>query len=251
MTYSVIMPVYNGRDYFETALISAISSLEPEDEIIVIDDGSIDGGVEDIVTRNLGIVPIHHHRKENGGVATALNLGLELATNNVFAWLSHDDIYLPNRFSVDRALRKHSPDAVTVSDFYLLDNASQQLKFINSIHSLSKKQRFRLLSRRFLNGNCLTAPVQLLKACGGFDAHRKHTQDYALWLRMMKVSEFVAINDATVLSRQHPKQDSKAQPVLAKREYYSLLKENLSWKDFLDPLNLLDVTRIVNSILSR
>lgn len=245
------MPVYNGRDYFETALISAIEALGPEDEIIVIDDGSKDGGVLDIVERNLGSVHIKHHRKENGGVATALNLGLELAANRVFAWLSHDDIYLPNRFEMDRSLRKHSPDSVTVSNFYLFNDVDRQLKLVNSLSALSKKQRFRLLSRRFLNGNCLTAPVQLLKQCGGFDHHRKHTQDYALWLRMMKSSQFVAINDATVLSRQHPNQDSKSQPLLAKQEYCSLLKENLLWKDLIDPLNLLDVLRIVNSIVVR
>lgn len=251
MSYSVIMPVYNGRDFFEVALLSAIEAIGAEDEIIVVEDGSNDGGVAELIARHNGKASIGYHRKENGGVASALNLGLELAEKINFAWLSHDDIYLPNRFVTDKLLRKHSPDAITCSNFYLLNNDNLQLKFIDSIHSLSKKQRFRLLSRRFLNGNCLTAPVALLKKYNGFDVGLRHTQDYDLWLRMIESTDIVAIPDGTVLSRQHPRQDSKAQPKEAREEYYSLLKKNVSWKDLVDPRNALDLFRILDSLCRR
>ena len=46
ITYSVIMPVYNGRKYFRNALQSALSALGDGDEIVVIEDGSEDGSEE-------------------------------------------------------------------------------------------------------------------------------------------------------------------------------------------------------------
>ena len=248
MNYSIVMPVYNGKKYFETALVSAIKVLEDGDEIIVVEDGSTDGGVEEILKRNSSGVPIRYYYKDNGGVASALNFGLANAKNRLFTWLSHDDIYLPSRLRADRMLRGFSPQAITVSNFYLFYEDGKHLTYIDSVKSLSRNQRFRLLSRRFLNGNCLTAPVDTLLSLGGFDLNRKHTQDYALWLRMMRTSDFVAIPEPTVLSRQHPNQDSKTQPVAARNEYISLLRENIYYKDLLDPRNAFDILRIFNSV---
>ncbi|SER06837.1 Glycosyl transferase family 2 [Amphritea atlantica] len=249
MHYSIIMPVYNGRDYFEEALLSAIGAAGQYDEIIVVEDGSTDGGVEDIVKRHKSEIDIKYLSKENGGVATALNLGIENATREIFTWLSHDDIYLPNRLEADRALRAHSPDVVTVSDFYLLNNDTGFLSYINSIVNLTSRQRFRLLSRRFLNGNCLSAPIASLKYYGGFEKELLHTQDYDLWLRLLQRQDFVAIPVPTVLSRQHGNQDTRTQPAISKREYKVLLKNYLSISDFFDPRNTLDLIRILKSLL--
>ena len=248
MNYTVVMPVYNGRQYFETALSSAIEAVALHDEIIVVEDGSQDGGVEDIVASHSQRGNIRYFAKDNGGVASALNLGLKHADNDLFAWLSHDDVYLPSRLLADRALRKYSPDAVTVSNFYLFDDVTKQLNYINSVHHLSRNQRFRLLSRRFLNGNCLTVPISLLRAQDGFDESRWHTQDYAMWLQLLKQTSFVAIPEPTVLSRQHPEQDSKKEPQKARDEYVSLLNEHLTLKDVCDPRNIIDWLRIAQSV---
>lgn len=249
MHYSIIMPVYNGRDYFEQALISAIKSLGLGDEIIVVEDGSTDGGVESIVKRYQANGEISYLVKENGGVASALNLGMKHSSREIFAWLSHDDLYLPNRLEADRELRAHSPNIITVSNFFLLNNDSGFLRYINSITNLNSRQRFRLLSRRFLNGNCLSAPVSLLKESGGFNEQLRHTQDYDLWLRLLQKQEFVAIPAPTVLSRQHPMQDTQAQPAISKREYKGLLRKYLRVSDFLDPRNVFDFIRLIKSLL--
>jgi glycosyltransferase involved in cell wall biosynthesis len=249
MRYSLIMPVFNGRDYFEQAICSALGAVSSDDEIIVVEDGSTDGGVESIVNSVKTDAQVKYLSKENGGVATALNMGIEKATREVFAWLSHDDLYLPNRLSVDRSLRKHSPDIITVSDFYLLNNDTGFLKYINSTRNLNNKQRFRLLSRRFLNGNCLSAPISLLRELGGFDEALRHTQDYDLWLKMLKKNEFVSIPVPTVLSRQHPDQDTRSQPEISRSEYKKLLTRYLRPGDLFDPRNLMDFIRIFNSVM--
>jgi glycosyltransferase involved in cell wall biosynthesis len=244
------MPVYNGKKYFETALLSVISAISFGDEIIVVEDGSTDGGVEEIVSKYTSTNPIYYIRKQNGGVATALNVGIENARKPLFSWLSHDDIYLPDRLDSDRVIRTYSPNAITVSDFYLLFEPSKSLRYIPSSSNLSSRQSFRLLSRRFLNGNCLTVPVEVLKSVNGFDARLRHTQDYDLWLRLMESNEFVALPKATVLSRQHELQDSRRESVLAKEEYIRLLKRYLKLSDLLDPRNSFDLLRIIKSLIS-
>ena len=76
-----------------------------------------------------------------------------------------------------------------------------------------------------------------------------NAQAYDLWLRLISCADLVAIPDATVLSRQHSEQDSKSEPVQAKREYRKLVSQNLRAVDFIDPRNLLDWIRIARSLI--
>ena len=116
ITYSVIMPVYNNRKYFGAAIQSALAALGDEDEIVMIEDGSDDGGVEDVIDA-VNDPWIRYKHQENGGVASVLNHGLIIARNPYFAWLSHDYLFLPDRLGEDRKLREFCLDIVTFTAF--------------------------------------------------------------------------------------------------------------------------------------
>ncbi|MCB6182793.1 glycosyltransferase family 2 protein [Leeia sp. TBRC 13508] len=247
--YSLIMPVYNGKKYFEEAIQSAILSLEKDDEIIVVEDGSSDGGVAEIINRQSSVCNISYFKKDNGGVASALNLGIHNAKNENFAWLSHDDMYLPNRFKVDRSLRVHAKNIVTVSNFYLYFNDSKKLVTINNSRKIGARQKIKLLGSRFLNGNCLTAPIELLLSLGAFSENLRHTQDYDLWLKIIEKTNFTSINDATVISRQHADQDSVKLSSAARKEYIDMVKSNLTVADIINPLNFFEILKISKDML--
>ena len=226
ITYSVIMPVYNGRKYFRDALQSALSALGDGDEIVVIEDGSEDGGVGDVVAA-VSDPRIRYEYQDNGGVASALNHGLKIAQNPYFAWLSHDDLFLPDRLREDRKLRRLCPDIVTFSAFYLFNDAAGYLNLVNKL-KFATSQHFptRLLARRFLNGCTVSAPISTLIKCGMFDESLRHTQDYDMWLKILERQKFTYIERPTVLSRQHPEQDSKKLPAAAKAEFREILRRH-------------------------
>ena len=226
ITYSVIMPVYNGRKYFGAALQSALAALGEEDEIVVIEDGSNDGGVEDII-HAVEDRRIRYQYQENGGVASALNHGLKIARNPYFAWLSHDDLFLPGRLSEDRKLRQLAPDIVTFTAFYLFSDDANDLKLVNKL-KLATTHQFatRLLARRFLNGCTVSAPIKTFIQCGLFDESLRHTQDYDMWLKILETQKFTYIETPTVLSRQHPEQDSKTLPEAARVEFREILRRH-------------------------
>jgi glycosyltransferase involved in cell wall biosynthesis len=226
ITYSVIMPVYNGRKYFSDALQSALIALDDGDEIVVIEDGSEDGGVGDIVAA-ANDPRIRYEHKSNGGVASALNHGLKIAQNPYFAWLSHDDLFLPDRLREDRKLRMLCPEIVTFSAFYLFNDSGGNLHLVNKL-KFATSQHFstRLLARRFLNGCTVSAPISTLIKCGMFDESLRHTQDYDMWLKVLERQKFTYIERPTVLSRQHPEQDSKKLPAAAKAEFREILRRH-------------------------
>ena len=99
---SIIIPVYNGSNYLQEAIDSALAQTYPNCEILVINDGSCDEGKTEAIALSYGD-RIRYFKKENGGVATAVNYGIEHMTGDYFAWLSHDDYYLPHK--IERQMR--------------------------------------------------------------------------------------------------------------------------------------------------
>ena len=97
---SIIVPVYNGANYMREAIDSALAQTYSNIEIIVVNDGSNDGGKTRDIALSYGN-KIRYFEKENGGVSTALNLGIKNMGGAYFSWLSHDDVYLPEKVQVE------------------------------------------------------------------------------------------------------------------------------------------------------
>jgi glycosyltransferase involved in cell wall biosynthesis len=95
---SVIIPLYNGAQYIAQSIVSAVDQTLLPHEIIVVDDGSSDDGAE--IVRNLSQKSIIRLlRKENGGQASARNLGIASSEGDLIALLDQDDIWYPNHLA--------------------------------------------------------------------------------------------------------------------------------------------------------
>lgn len=100
MSVSVVVPLYNGRRYIAAAIDSILGQTRPPDEVIVVDDGSTDGGA-DIVAGYGDRVRLL--RQENGGAPSALNAGLRVARGELVAFLDHDDLWMPEKLALQCA----------------------------------------------------------------------------------------------------------------------------------------------------
>lgn len=91
MGLSVIVPVYNGEKYIKDCLESIINQTYRDLQIIVVNDGSTDNTeaiVGEIANKDSRVQLIN---KENGGVSSARNLGLEYAKNEFLTFVDSDD----------------------------------------------------------------------------------------------------------------------------------------------------------------
>ncbi len=109
---SVLMPVYNMRQYLRRSLQSILDQTYSHLEIIVVDDGSTDGSIDsisDIRDSRLRIVS-----QPNGGRAMAMNTGLAQVTGDFYVAQDADDISHPDR--VERQVRymMDHPDVAAV-----------------------------------------------------------------------------------------------------------------------------------------
>ena len=90
-TVSVIIPVYNVKNYLGRCLESVFKQDYTQIEIILVDDGSSDGSSElcDVYAKTEERAIVMH--KKNGGVSSARNAGLEIATGEYVTFIDADD----------------------------------------------------------------------------------------------------------------------------------------------------------------
>ena len=108
---SIIIPVYNVKDYLDRCLNSVISQTYTNIEIILVDDGSTDGSsamCDDWKYRDDRIKVVH---KENGGLSSARNKGLDIATGEYVGFVDSDDWIEANMYELlYRAIKEASAD---------------------------------------------------------------------------------------------------------------------------------------------
>ena len=80
---SIIFPVYNGSNYVCEAIDSALAQTYKNVEVIVVNDGSKDDGATEQICLSYRD-KIRYFSKENGGVSSALNLGIKNMNGDFF-----------------------------------------------------------------------------------------------------------------------------------------------------------------------
>lgn len=88
---SVVVPIYNVKDYLEECVLSITSQAYSDIEIILVDDGSTDGSSElcDVMKKEDGRIRVIH--KSNGGLSDARNIGLKNSTGEYVIFIDADD----------------------------------------------------------------------------------------------------------------------------------------------------------------
>ncbi len=126
---SIVVPVYNVKDYLKKCLDSIIGQTYRRIEIILVDDGSNDGSekiVDDYSKTDNRIVVIH---KENGGLSSARNVGIDMAKGDYITFVDSDDFVDSNM--IEKMLKEavdRSADLVICNRIYYYENGKTIVK---------------------------------------------------------------------------------------------------------------------------
>jgi glycosyltransferase involved in cell wall biosynthesis len=205
-----MIPVYNGANYLSQAIESALAQTWPNIEVLVVDDGSDDDGRTEAVAKVYGD-RIRYVKKPNGGVATALNRGIELMRSEYFSWLSHDDRFEPSK--IDRMMRVvlGRPDTVIAfGDFVATDEDGRFVREYRTGDRFDERKPLWAVFEGRINGCAMLIPKRCFDICGLFDPRLPATQDYDMWFRMALRFPFVHVPGTAVFQRDHADQGSKS-----------------------------------------
>lgn len=207
---SIVIPVYNGANYLNEAIDSAIAQTYDHIEVLVINDGSNDNGATERIALSYGD-RIHYFRKENGGVSSALNLGIREMRGDYFSWLSHDDRYLPRKVETQIAWlsRSERKDVVLYGNIFLIDASGRRIG--RTRHRDIPPDRFRghLLMDHIANGCSMLIPKVVFPHGAPFREDLHITQDIDLWFRLSERHDFVLMEESLVEYRIFPEQGSR------------------------------------------
>ena len=199
---SIIIPVYNGEMYIKEAIDSALAQTYKNIEVIVVNDGSSDK--TDEICKSYGS-KIRYFKKENGGVSTALNLGIEKMKGEYFSWLSHDDLYLPNKIKeqINYLNKIEKYDVILYSDYSCINKNGKKISETILDHDMLIKKPVYSLLRGCVNGITMLIPKKCFDDCGVFDVNLRCTQDYDLWWKIIKKYEFIHMKGILSETRLH------------------------------------------------
>jgi len=237
---SILIPVYNGSDYVRQAIDSTLAQTYKNIEIIVVNDGSTDGGKTDKICKSYG-EKIRYFLKENGGVASALNYGISKMEGEYLSWLSHDDIYYPDK--VEKQIRflksLKNKDTVLYSNVeYIDENGITFAKTDYEKRFPIKKLNTRLFPalKGFMNGCAIMIPKVCFDKVGLFNENLKTTNDYDMWFRICRGCEVMFIPETLIKYRIHKNQGTQTNP------FYIKESEEL-WSSIIRSLTLEEISK--------
>lgn len=208
---SVIIPCFNQDNYIIETLQSVLNQTYTNWECLIIDDGSTDNSANNIsefvATDNRFVVMY----KNNGGVSSARNLGLDKAKGKFIQFLDADDILEKNKiqYSINELTKVENKDVrIVISNFEMISHDSKVLE-----------PPFCVLKEEFLNLDGFLKQWNILFSvqiqCGFFksslfDAVRfpemlSAQEDWVVWVHLFKINnECVFINRALAYYRKNP-----------------------------------------------
>lgn len=184
---SVVIPLYNKVQHIAETLSSVLAQSVNPREIIVIDDGSTDGGAQ--VVRQFESAGVRLITQTNQGVSAARNRGLEEATGDYVAFIDADDYWLPDHLRELSELIEKWPQAVLVSTSHLIKRDGMVYSAKSSL-PLGWEGCVTNFFTAFANGlslvNSSTACVKrgVALELGGFPVGVKRGEDIILWVRL-------------------------------------------------------------------
>lgn len=195
---SVIMPVYNSSQYMKLAIDSILNQTYSDIELIIVNDGSTDNGETESIALSYEN-KVRYFRKENGGVASAINYGIERANGQYVARMDSDDIAVLNRIEKQVEFMESNLE---------IGVCGTQYNFIDE-DKIKNGKKLPLNHEEIKAGLLFSNPIchptvmirrSVLEQGWSYDITRM-AEDYDLWTRMIFSVRFANLSDKLLLYR--------------------------------------------------
>lgn len=132
---SIIMPAYNAGRFIDDAIRSVKAQHYNHWELIVIDDGSVDGTAAIVKQHRQADGRVVYHYQSNAGLGGARNTGLKLASGEWIGFLDADDLWTADKLQQQVDVMEATGADVIFSEGYYL-HESGEMKPYSSLHGI-------------------------------------------------------------------------------------------------------------------
>ena len=210
---SVIVPIHNGERFLGEALDSVGAQDYDNVEVIVVDDGSTDGGPSLARARDVVLI-----RQDQRGAGSARNAGIDLARGEILAFLDQDDVWMPSKLRRQVEVLTTHPESICLAQqtYFLEDGAIAPAWF-------GKPELLLAADHAGWAPSCLAVRRSTFDRVGRFDARLRHISDVDWFSRAAQIGIPIEIPPETLVRRRIHAANDSGSP-MAMQELFTILR---------------------------
>lgn len=206
---SVLMPVYNGAKYLDTAIDSVLTQTFKDFEFIIVDDNSTDSSQGIIkkylkLDKRLVYIPLKRHV----GTSKALNIGLSEANGKYIARMDADDYSYPNRLKYQYKFMETHPEVGVSGGAIEVCDEKLKIRYIRRYPLRDKELRKIIFLYSPFAHPATIWRRSLLEELSGYNENVPLSQDAELYFRIGNVAKFANLKDVLIKLRMHENSSS-------------------------------------------
>lgn len=181
---SVIIPAYNSGGTIVDCISSVLNQTRIDliDEIIIVNDGSKDDTVKIVKQHYANENKVKVISKNNGGVSSARNTGIHMASGQWIALLDSDDVWLPEKIEKQWNEIEHNPQIAFIGCNRNKENLHYGTHAGANLYSLNLKQ---LLIKMWPHTSTALIRKDVFQTVGCFDEKMHYAEDGEMWNRIV------------------------------------------------------------------
>lgn len=200
---SVIIPTYNYERFIVEAIRSVLSQTFSDFELFVVDDGSTDG-TKDIVStfKDPRITYIYQN---NRGLSSARNIGLESSSGEYIGFLDADDLWMPEKLDQQLSLFQTKPSVGLIYTGYTVIDEAGICIATRTAQPIDGDLVSQLILGNIVSGSITTSLIRrkCFDKVGLFDETLTSCEDWDMWLRIARISDFACLKHPLAKIRLH------------------------------------------------
>ena len=184
--FSVIIPLFNKEKFIEATLKSVLKQTFIDFEILIINDGSTDNSGP--IIKGFDDPRIRYFYKENEGVSSARNDGIDKAQSDYISFIDADDYWYPDFLEEMFKIIKSFPQEKVFSSAIEIETSK---KVIPASYSIVKTNDYEIVNyftasskETVICTSCAVFHKSIFEETGVFDSEIKSGQDTDMWIRI-------------------------------------------------------------------
>ena len=194
---SIVLPTYNGSQYLSSSIESCLGQTHSNIELIIVDDGSTDRRLQDILNNyHDPRVQVIRHDK-NKGLPVALNTGFAKATGEYLTWTSDDNIYDASAIAkmVDCLVSNPGTDFVYCRA-WLVNETGEIISELKTA-PVSELKNYNCV------GACFLYTRKVYETIGDYNSRVSLSEDYEYWVRVAQIFAMMYCDEKLYYKREH------------------------------------------------
>lgn len=200
---TVVLPVYNAAQTIAQTIASVLAQSFTAFELVIVNDGSTDDTLTRLMPFAEADARIHLVSRENGGVSSARNLGVELGRGELVAFIDADDLWAADKLAAHVA--RHARDVRLAASYARIGFLPQHASTLEACRTLSSVAAgpLRLIDVLGENPVCTMSNLVVRRdaylAADGLDSGLSHAEDQEFVARLISLGRRIEPIDAVLV----------------------------------------------------